>query len=222
MIDVIKLIASVLASTFKSRARLEAEILVLRHQPMILRRRAPPRPRIRVVDRLIFLWLYRLQPSVVDAVCIVRPETVVRWHRLGFRTYWRRKSCSPGGRPPISSELRRLIREMSGANPLWGAPRIHGELLKLGIEVAQSTVAKYMARFVSNRRDLTETAVTPATRNASFSGGARPAGALRNEGQPLNKRRAHALFTSPHRDLHTTNSVGGKGQHFQPCKECRN
>jgi hypothetical protein len=119
---------------------------VLRHQLMILRRRAPPRPRVRVVDRLIFLWLYRLQPSVVDAVCIVRPETVVRWHRLGFRTYWLWKSRSRGGRPPISSELRRLIREMSVANPLWGAPRIHGELLKLGIEVAQSTVAKYMAR----------------------------------------------------------------------------
>jgi transposase InsO family protein len=144
MIAVIKLIASVLASTFKSRARFEAEVLVLCHQLMILRRRAPPRPR--VVDRVIFIWLYRLQPSVVDAVSIVRPETVVRWHRLGFRTYWRWKSRSRGGRPPISSELRRLIREMSVANPLWGAPRIHGELLKLGIEVAQSTVAKYMAR----------------------------------------------------------------------------
>jgi hypothetical protein len=121
MIAVIKLIASVLASTFKSRARLEAEILVLRHHLMFLRRRAPPRPRIRVVDRLIFLWLYRLQSSVVDAVSIVRPETVVRWHRLGFLTYWRWKSRSRGGRPPISSELRRLVREMRVANPLWGA-----------------------------------------------------------------------------------------------------
>jgi transposase InsO family protein len=146
MIDVLKLVACAVASMFKSRARLEAEILVLRHQLMILRRKAPPRPRLSVVDRLIFVWFYRLRPSIIDAVTIVRPETVVRWHRAGFRLYWRLKSRSCGGRPPISGELRRLIREMNVVNPLWGAPRIHGELLKLGIEVAQSTVAKYMAR----------------------------------------------------------------------------
>ena len=77
---------------------------------------------------------------------IVQPETVIRWHRTGFRLYWRWKSRTRGGRPKIPVEIRRLIREMSLANRLWGAPRIHGELLKLGIEVAQSTVAKYMAR----------------------------------------------------------------------------
>jgi transposase InsO family protein len=120
--------------------------LVLRHQLNILRRTAPPRPRFRVIDRLIFVWLYRLRSSILDAVAIVQPETVLRWHREGFRLYWRWKSRSRSGRPPISRELRRLIREMSLANPLWGAPRLHGELLKLGIEVAQSTVAKYMAR----------------------------------------------------------------------------
>jgi transposase InsO family protein len=77
---------------------------------------------------------------------IVQPETVIRWHRTRFRLYWRWKSRSQGGRPRIPGEIRRLIREMSLANRLWGAPRIHGELLKLGIEVAQSTVAKYMAK----------------------------------------------------------------------------
>ena len=146
MIDVLKLVALTVASSFKSRARLEAENVVLRHQLMILCRKAPRRLRFSVVDQLIFVWLYRLRPSVISAVTIVPPETVVRWHRAGFRLYWRWKSRSNVGRPPISSELRCLIREMSLANPLWGAPRIHGELLKLGIEVAQSTVAKYMAR----------------------------------------------------------------------------
>jgi hypothetical protein len=97
-------------------------------------------------DRLLFVWLYRLFPSVLNAVTIVQPETVIRWHRTGLRLYWRWKSRSRGGRPRIPGEIRRLTREMSLANRLWGAPRIHRELLKLGIEVAQSTVAKYMAR----------------------------------------------------------------------------
>jgi transposase InsO family protein len=85
-------------------------------------------------------------PSILKVIAIVRPETLVRWHRAGFRRYWRWKSLSPGGRPPIGAELRALIRRMSLENPLWGAPRIHGELLKLGFAVAQSSVAKYMAR----------------------------------------------------------------------------
>ena len=97
-------------------------------------------------DRLVFVWLYRLCPSAVDAVAIIRPETVIRWHRRGFRAFWRWKSRSRGGRPAIPKEIRDLIREMSRANWLWGAPRIHGELLKLGIEVAESTVAKYMVK----------------------------------------------------------------------------
>jgi hypothetical protein len=99
-----------------------------------------------MADRLIFVWLYRLFPSALSAITIIRPDTVIRWHRAGFRLYWRWKSRSHGGRPRISAEIRRLVRDMSVANPLWGAPRIHGELMKLGIEVAQSTVAKYMAR----------------------------------------------------------------------------
>ncbi len=140
------LLLHVLVSPFKTQARLEAEIIMLRHQLNVLRRRVPPKPKLTVADRLLFVWLYRLFPSVLSAVTIIQPDTIIRWHRAGFRLHWRWKSRSLGGRPKTSAEVGRLIREMSLANPLWGAPRIHGELLKLGIEVAQSTVAKYMAR----------------------------------------------------------------------------
>jgi transposase InsO family protein len=142
----LSLLAHVLASPFKTRARLEAEIVVLRHQLNLLRRRAPPKPRLTAADRLLFVWLCRLFPSVLNALAIVQPETVLRWHRAGFRWYWRWRSRSRGGRPKVAIELRSLIRRMSLENRLWGAPRIHGELLKLGYDVAQSTVAKYMAR----------------------------------------------------------------------------
>jgi transposase InsO family protein len=97
-------------------------------------------------DRLFLVQLYRWFPSILQAITIIRPETLVRWHRAGFRRYWRWKSRSLGGRPKIAAELRALIREMSVDDPLWGAPRIHGELLKLGFEIAQSTVAKYMVK----------------------------------------------------------------------------
>jgi transposase InsO family protein len=146
MIAFLSLFLHILVSPFKTQARLEAEISVLRHQLNVLRRQAPSKPRLTVADRVIFVWLYRLFPSVLSAISIIEPETVIRWHRMGFRLYWRWKSRSRGGRPRIPGEIRRLIRDMSLANRLWGAPRIHGELLRLGIEVAQSTVAKYMAR----------------------------------------------------------------------------
>ena len=146
MIAFLILFLHVLVLPFKIRVRLEAEIALLRHQLNVLRRQAPLKPRLTVADRLVFVWLYRLFPAVLNAVTIVQPETVIRWHRTGLRLYWRWKSRARGGRPKIPGEIRRLIREMSLANRLWGAPRIHGELLKLGIEVAQSTVAKYMAR----------------------------------------------------------------------------
>jgi hypothetical protein len=132
------LVLHIVVSPFKTKARLEAEIISLRHQLNVLRRRVPPKPRLVVGDRLLFVWLYRLFPSVLNAVTIVQPETVIRWHRTDFRLYWRWKSRSRGGRPKVPVEIRRLIREMSLANRLSGAPRIHGELLKLGIEVAQS------------------------------------------------------------------------------------
>src|SRR6266852_7880689 len=135
-----------LVGLFRSRRALEAEILVLRQQINVLRRTAPKRLLISSIDRLILVGLYRLFPDVRGALTIVKPDTVIRWHRAGFRAYWRWKSRTRGGRPRVPPEIRQLIRDMSLANPLWGAPRIHGELLKLGIDVGQTTVAKYMAR----------------------------------------------------------------------------
>jgi hypothetical protein len=146
MKDLLKLILGVLASLFRSRAKLEAENLVLRQQINVLRRRAPKRPHFNNTDRFLFVWLYHWFSSVLGAIAIVRPETIIRWHRAGFRAYWHWRSRNHVGRPKVSAELRTLIGEMSRANPLWGAPHIHGELLKLGFEVAQSTVARYMCR----------------------------------------------------------------------------
>jgi len=133
-------------SWFARQARLEAENLVLRQQLVVLRRQHPKRVRLWNIDRLLLVWLYRLYPSLLDAIIIVQPETVIRGHRRGFRAYWRWKSRRVGGRPRIDSEIRALIRRMSRENPLWGAPRIHGELLMLGIDVAESTVGRYMVR----------------------------------------------------------------------------
>src|SRR5215469_12484894 len=118
----------------------------LRHQLVVLQRKVRGRVLFTNGDRLFFIQLYRWFPSVLKAITIIRPEILVRWHRAGFCRYWRWKSRSLGGRPPIDVDLRALIRRMSVENSLWGAPRIHGELLKLGFAVAQSTVAKYMAR----------------------------------------------------------------------------
>src|SRR5271154_1420515 len=146
MTDLFRLILGILASRFKARATLETENLVLRQQLNVLRRRTPKRPHLNNTDRFLFVWLYRWLPSILEAVAIVRPETIIRWHRAGFRAYWRWRSRNRVGRPKVSAELRALIGEMSRANPLWGAPRVHGELLKLGFNVAQSTVAKYMKR----------------------------------------------------------------------------
>ena len=123
-----------------------AEILTLRHQLNIQRRHLPKRQTFSVTDRLIFVALYRLVPTIINALTIVKPETVIKWHRAGFKSYWRWKSRYRGGRPLVPLEVRQLIREMSIANPLWGAPRIHGELLKLGFDIGQTSVAKYMAR----------------------------------------------------------------------------
>jgi hypothetical protein len=124
---------------------LEAEILMLHHQLNIQRRHLPKRLAFSAMDRLVFVGLYRLVPNTTKALTNVKPDTVIRWHRTGFRSYWRWKSRHRCGRPAAPLEIRRLIREMSIANPLWGAPRIHGELLKLGIEIGQTSVAKYMA-----------------------------------------------------------------------------
>src|ERR1700677_3247728 len=145
MREACSMVWSVLVVWFRSRASLEAEILILRHQLNIQRRHLPKRLTFSAMDRLIFAGLYRLVPSTLNALTLVKPETVIRWHRAGFRSYWRWKSRPRSGRPAVPAEIRRLIREMSVANPLWGAPRIHGELLKLGLEIGQTSVAKYMA-----------------------------------------------------------------------------
>ena len=133
-------------SLFARRARLEPENLLLRQQLIVLRRRHPGRVRLWNLDRLLFVWLYRLYPALLDAILIVQPEMVIRWHRRGFRAYGRWRSRHVGGRPRIDSEIRALIPRMNRENPLWSAPRIHGELLMLGIDVAESTVSRYMVR----------------------------------------------------------------------------
>ncbi|MCA6113162.1 hypothetical protein [Bradyrhizobium cenepequi] len=142
MTGLLGFVLAVLALPFKSKLRLEAENAALRHQ---LRRRLHGRVQLTNQDRWFLVWPYRCFPSILQVFTIIQPETLVRWHKAGFRCYWRWKSRSLGGRPPIDTELRGLIRPMSLDNPLWGAPR-HGELLKLGFQVAQSSVAKYMIK----------------------------------------------------------------------------
>ena len=146
MIALLWFLLTLFASPLKSKSRLEAENAALRYQLIVLRRKVGGRVRLTNGDRLFFIQLYRWFPSVLKVITVIRPETLVRWHRAGFRRYWCWKSRPFGGRPQISAELRALIRRMSIENPLWGAPRIHGELLKLGFEVAQSSVAKYMVK----------------------------------------------------------------------------
>jgi hypothetical protein len=146
LLDLLDLIRWLLLGLVRSRTSLRAENLALRHQLNVLHRTLPKRAVFSNLDRLIFVCLYRFAPRIRKAFTIVQPETVIRWHRAGFRSFWRWKSSRRVGRPQVSSEVRRLIREMSLANPLWGAPRIDGERLKLGIDVGQTSVAKYMAR----------------------------------------------------------------------------
>jgi transposase InsO family protein len=146
MLAVLHSLGMFIVDLFKSRRRLEAENLFLRHQLGIAMRRAPPRPRLRGSDRALLVWMIRLWPSLLSAAQVVQPETILRWHRAGFKAFWRWKSRNRAGRPKIDRSLRDLIRRMSQENPNWGAPRIHGELLILGFEVAQSTVSKYMVQ----------------------------------------------------------------------------
>jgi hypothetical protein len=144
MLKLVRSIDAAIACRFRSRVVLELENLALRHQLHVLRRQRPGRPHLIAIDRLLWVWLYHLWPRCLDTMVLVRPATVIQWHRQGFRLYWR--WCSRSGRPSADREVRKLIREMSSANPLWGAARIHGELLKLGVEISQATVAKYIVR----------------------------------------------------------------------------
>ena len=146
MLAILQLLVMFGADIFKSRLRLEAENLFLRHQLNIALRRVPPRLRLHGSDRALLVWMMRIWPTLLDVSQVVKPETILRWHRSGFEAFWRWKSRNRAGRPKVDRGLRDLIRRMAGENPLWGAPRIHGELLMLGFEIAQSTVSKYMMR----------------------------------------------------------------------------
>src|SRR3981081_2743277 len=146
MRDLVRLIVWMVVDLFRSRAALDAEILTLRQQINVLRRTALKKQTFSSIDRLIFLCLCRLCPGVRNALAIDKPETVVKRHRAGFQLYRRWKSKARGDRQTVPLETRKLIREMSIANPLWGAPRIHGELLKLGVDIGQTSLAKYMVR----------------------------------------------------------------------------
>lgn len=143
MVAILCALGSIFEFRVRSRTSLELELIALRHQVTVLRRQRPGRPQLSSLDRLLWVLLYRIWPQVIDAMVLVKPTTVVRWHRSGFRALWHWR-CHRPGRPKIEVEIRDLIRRMSRANPLWGAPRIHGELLKLGLKVSQATVGRWM------------------------------------------------------------------------------
>jgi putative transposase len=144
MVTILLAAVSIFVFRFRSHAALELKLVALQHQLAVLRRQRPGRPQLSSLDRLLWVLLYRIWPKVIDTMVLVKPATVIEWHRKGFRFYWRWRSRRRPGRPRISPEIRDLIRRMSKANPLWGAPRIHGELLKLGIKISQATVGRWM------------------------------------------------------------------------------
>src|SRR4249919_3605553 len=146
MIGLLCFILAIVGLPFKSKLRLEAENAVLRHQLIVLRRRLHGRVRLTNHDRWFFIQLYRWFPSILQVLTIIRPETLVRWHRAGFRQYWRWRSRRRGGRPQVTDEIRGLIRRLAEENADWGAPKIHGELLKLGFVVCERSVARYLRR----------------------------------------------------------------------------
>ena len=144
----IEIFLTIVREAFLSRAALHTEMLALRQQVAVLKRERP-RPSLRMTDRVFWVILSRLWPGWRNSLVIVMPETVIGWHRKGFRLFWTWKSRRrKSGRPPVSREVRDLIRRMSQQNPLWGAPRIHGELLMLGFSISQGAVSKYMVRGV--------------------------------------------------------------------------
>src|SRR5262245_44234301 len=133
MIALLWFLLTLFASPLKSKSRLEAENAALRYQLIVLRRKMRGRIRLTNGDRLFFIQLYRWFPSVLKVITVIRSETLVRWHRAGFRRYWCWKSRLVGGRPQINAELRALIRRMSIENPLWGAPRVPANCSNLGL-----------------------------------------------------------------------------------------
>ena len=145
MVRWLGILLGTLRSTVRTHRELALENLALRQQLAVFKA-GQPRPRLTAMDRIFWVVLSRLWTSWRNSLQVVRPSTVVGWHRQGFKRYWTWKSRRRRGRPAIETELRGLIGRMSRANPLWGAPRIHGELLKLGLTVSQATVSKYMLR----------------------------------------------------------------------------
>ena len=144
MVPLVLPVLAYLRAFFLARHNLALEIAALRQQLTVFKRKQP-RPRMRNPDRLFWILLRRLWPSWADALIVVKPETVISWHRAGFRFFWRwRSRLRRSGRPPISGEIRQLIRRMKADNPTWGAPRIHGELLQLGFSVSEPTVSRYL------------------------------------------------------------------------------
>jgi transposase InsO family protein len=149
------LLLAAISSVLKSRAALQLENLALRHQIGILQRSAKKRPSLQTADRLLWVWLSGIWSDWRSSLVIVKPETVVAWHRKTFRLFWTWKiRRGKPGRPPVPHEIRALIRQMSNDNPRWGAPRIHGELLKLGINIGETSVSKYLVR---NRKPPSQT-----------------------------------------------------------------
>ncbi|MBF0447995.1 MAG: transposase [Magnetococcales bacterium] len=147
MSDIIHLFLKAVQCFFQSRAAMQLEILALRHQISVLHRQQKKRPALNHWDRIFWVWLSQIWPRWKEALVIVKPDTVVKWHQTGFKMFWRWRSRKKRpGRPPVPKEVRDLIRQMSRENPFWGAPRIHGELLILGYDVGETTVAKYMIK----------------------------------------------------------------------------
>ena len=145
-LSLLQLLTVAMVTTFKSRTALQVENLALRHQLAVLRR-SVKRPKLTSAGRLLSAWLCEAWSEWQSSLLIVKPETVIGWHRKSFRLFWTWKvRRGKPGRPPVSKEIRQLIRRMSRENPLWGAPRIHGELLKLGIDIGETSVGKYIAR----------------------------------------------------------------------------
>jgi hypothetical protein len=141
------MLVGALSSLFRARAALQLENLALRHRIGVLQRSVKKRPRLTAADRIPWVWLCGVWSERRSALVIVKPETVIAWHRRGFRLFWTWKiRHGQAGWPAVPKEIRDLIRKMSRENPLWGTPRIHGELLKLGIDIGQTSVGKYMVR----------------------------------------------------------------------------
>ena len=153
MIAVAVAFLAALGASLRSRASLQAEIVALRHQLAVLQRAAPKRLRLRLADRMLWVLLSRFWYGWRSALTLVHPDTVVAWHRKGFAMFWNWKSRrGRAGRPALARRIRDLVRQRADENPLWGAARIHGELLKLGIQTAESTVSKYLRRRLPRQR----------------------------------------------------------------------